>query len=200
ANWSLTVADNVYVWNNYAQKYEQAFLNDDTWGLTDANWKWCYMGADNNPHPCAQTNIFNVTPSTGFYIVNRHGPVNLYLTGEVPTGTNTVGLAGLHMIAYPFPVSQPLATLLSTNDGAKANWSLTVADNIYLWNATSRKYDLFFYNDDTWGLTDANWKWCYMGTDNNPHAATNTIQPGMGFFYKVNGTNFNWNVACPYSF
>jgi hypothetical protein len=199
AHWSAAVADQVWMWNSFAQHYSQAFLNNDGWGDTNVDWKWCYMGLDGNPYPCAQTNLFDLTPATGFFINNKHGDVTLYLTGQAPTSTSTaVGLAGLQMVAYPYPVPQPLATLLTTNDGATANWSTSRADELWLWNTANKNYDTFFLNDDGWGDTNVNWKWCAMGLDGNPYAATNTLQPGMGFFYKAKGSNFNWNVVRPY--
>lgn len=199
AHWSSSVADQVWLWNSYAQKYSQAFLNDDGWGDTNVDWKWCYMGTDGNPYPCAQTNAFDLTPATGFFINNKHGDRVLYLTGLAPTSTTTsVGLAGLQMVAYPYPTPMPLATLLATNDGARAHWSSSQADNIWLWNSATRRYETYFLNDDGWDDSNVDWKWCYMGLDGNPYAATNTIQPGCGFFYKAQGAGFNWNAVRPY--
>jgi hypothetical protein len=199
AHWSSTIADQVWMWNTAGNKYEQAFLNDDGWGDPTVDWKWCYTGADGFPYPCAQTNIFNVTPSKGFFVNNKNRDRTLYLTGQVPTGAVTsVGLAGLQLVAYPYPVPQTMGTMIGTNDGAKAFWSSTVSDEIWLWNTSRHVYEQYFLNDDGWGDPAVDWKWC--GTDVNgfPFAATNTLLPGMSFFYKAKGAGFNWNVTRPY--
>ena len=60
------------------------------------------------------------------------------------------------------------------------------------------KYRQAFLNDDGWGDTNVDWKWCYLDTGGNPHAATNILCPGIGFFYKARGVGFTWQESKPY--
>ena len=118
----------------------------------------------------------------------------------VPTNSvTTVDLTGLQLTAYPYPVAQSLATMLGTNDGARADSRQSpVSDEIWIYNATTHNYDQYFLNDGEWGDPTIDWKWCSSGADGTPVAATNTMQPGMSFFYNAKGAGFDWNVVRPY--
>ena len=195
ANWSDAAADEIYVWTG--SKYEAAFLNDNGWGDTNVNWKWCYMDGG-WPAPCANTSIYDVAVGQGFWIRNRNTDKTLYLVGEVPAAaTNTTQIGGLLMLANPYPVAKNLNDLISTNDGAYANWSDAAADEIYTWNGAG--YDPYFLNDNGWGDTNVNWKWSYMD-GGWPAPATNLIQPAQGFWYNSRAGSFTWDEPKPYSY
>ena len=110
----------------------------------------------------------------------------------------TLELTGLHLVGYPYPVPQSLADMPGTNAGARAYWSRSLSDEIWIWNASAQTYDQYFLNDDGWGNPAVDWKWCGTDASGMPFAATNTLAPGMSFFYKAKGVGFNWNVVRPY--
>lgn len=188
-------ADQVWVWDNAQRKYNMAFLGDASLG-----WQWSFVGADSLPHPCTQTNMFDLLPTVGFFVCNKADARSVFFTGDIPlAATTSVALAGVQMRGHPYPVRQPLVALLSTNDGARAHWSPSQADQLWLWNSASNRFDEFFLADAGWGNTNINWRWCSMGRDGRPYPATNTIvPPGMGYFYKAQGPGFNWQVPKPF--
>ena len=199
AYWSATLADEVWVWNAASNKYEVAYLNNGQWQDSAVDWKWCYTDADGFPYPCSQTNLFNITPTTGFFINNRHADRTVYMSGLVPTGSvTTVQMADLQLLANPYPTAVPLVSMIGTHDGAQAYWSSTIGDEIWIWNTAGQCYDQYFLNNGQWQDDAVNWKWCGTDTNGYPFAATNTLLPGMSFFYKSKGAGFQWNVPRPY--
>ena len=192
---SAAVADQAFVWDGTQRKYSMAFLGDGSLG-----WQWSFVGADSLPHPCIQTNLFNLLPTVGFFVCNKADARSLFFTGDIPAAaTTSVALTGIQLRGQPYPVRQPLASILTTNDGARAHWSALQADQIWLWNSVSNRFDEFFLADAGWGNTNINWRWCSMGRDGRPYPATNTIvSPGMGYFYKAQGPGFNWKAPKPF--
>ncbi|MCX7008821.1 MAG: hypothetical protein NTY53_16515 [Kiritimatiellaeota bacterium] len=192
---SATVADQVWVWDGAQRKYNMAFLGDGSLG-----WQWSFVGADSLPHPCILTNLFNLRPTVGFFVQNKADSRSLFFTGDIPVATVTpVTLTGIQMLGHPYPIRQPLGSILTTNDGAQAHWSAMRADQLWLWNSASNRFDEFFLADASWGDTNINWRWCSMGRDGRPYPATNTVvPPGMGYFYKAQGSGFNWQASKPF--
>ena len=193
---SASAADQAWVWDAAQHKYNMAFLGDGSLG-----WQWSFVGADSLPQPCTQTNTFDLLPTVGFFVCNKAEARSLFFTGDIPAAaTKSVSLTGVQLRGQPYPVRQPLAALLSTNDGARAHWSALQADQLWLWNSASNRFDEFFLADASWGDTNINWRWCSMGRDGHPYPATNTVvPPGMGYFYKAQGPGFNWQAAKPYA-
>ena len=200
ANWSATVADEVLLWTG--ESYSSAFLNDDGWADPNVNWKWCYLDGSGNPQPAAENSAYDVSAGQAFWIRNRHSDKQLYFMGEVPSATSTTipVTEGLVMIANPYPVTKTLDELITTNSGAYANWSATVADEILFWSG--EKYYSAFLNDAGWADPAVNWKWCYLGQDGNPKACADneayTLSPGQGIWYRSRGGAFDWNTVKPY--
>ena len=191
ANWSWQDADEVYLWTG--TNYAAAFLNDATWGSN--SFKWCYMGGG-NPQLCSNSPWFDLSLGEGFWINNKNSDVDLVLAGEVPMApTSMTAMAGLMLLANPYPAAMEINALISTSDGSYANWSWQDADEIYFWDGL--KYTSYFMNDATWGSNA--WIWCYM-SNGNPQVASATLQPGQGFWYNSKGTNFNWFEPKPYAY
>lgn len=211
---SVDAADQILMWNGAG--YSTAFLCNDGWvgeGFPETVNKWCYMAydpvyTDQRPFLCSGTNIFNLWTGKGFWIRNVHANTTLTLVGEVPSiVTNDVEIGtSLTMVAYPYPVEAVLASIISTNDGARSGSSLDSADQIIRWNGSG--YDTYFLCNNGWvgeGFPETDGKWCYMAfdpvyTDNRPFIATNVVvKPGDGFWYRSRGSAFTWPVSKPYS-
>lgn len=192
---TAATADEVFVWDGAQQTYHAAFLGDASLGGL-----WSFMGADNLPHPCTQTNLFDLVPTVGFFVRNTADARSLYFSGDTPLAANTtLGMTNIQLRGQPYPVKQQLSTLLTTSDGARANWSPLKADQVWLWNSAGNRFDEYFLADATWGDASLTGRWCSMGTDGLPHPATNTvIQVGQGYFYKAQGTGFSWQASKPF--
>lgn len=212
---NASTADQILLWTG--TRYSTAFLCDGAWaaeGFPETSNKWCYLANDDvyggdRPYLCSATNAFNVWAGRGFWIRNRHSNTTLTLAGEVPSiGTNDVDIGvSLTMVAYPYPVDQVLATILTTNDGAHATSSLSTADQILIWKGSG--YGTYFLCNDAWaseGFPETAGKWCYMANDDDyggdrPYAATNVVvKPGDGFWYRSRSGAFSWPAKKPYSF
>jgi hypothetical protein len=209
---SLLNSDQIMLWTGAT--YARAFLCDSSWaveGFPEVANKWCYMANDENyggdrPYLCSATNIFNLWTGRGFWVRNRHANTTLTMAGEVPTlGTNDVEIgSSLTMVAYPYPVEKPIATILSTADGAYASGSQLTADQIMVWDGAA--YVRYFLCDSSWGVEgfpETAGKWCYMANDDNyggdrPYVATAMMKPGDGFWYRSRGGAFTWPVTKPY--
>lgn len=169
-------ADNISIWNPVSQAYETYWLK-----TSDSNW---YTSGG-----VKATN--RVTPLQGMFITNRR-PTNqiVVVSGDVPTqnrATNSL-LPGLNLVSYPFSADIDINQSYLTN--GKTGKVAGTADNILIWNPTTRAYEAYWLKSDK--------KWY---TSSGVLASNVRVGAGKGFWY-LNRTNvvFAWVEPRPYTF
>lgn len=169
-------ADNISLWNAVSQRYENCWLK-----LADSNW-YTEAGA-----PATNWLI----PGQGMFVRNRAttGRV-VVVSGDVPEQdrvTNNL-LPGLNMVSYPFSTDIDINNSGLTN-GKSGKTSLS-ADNLLIWNTSTRMYDTY------WLKTDKKWY-----TAGGSLASGVKVGAGVGFWYQNRtNVNFNWEEQRPYTF
>lgn len=179
---SPTVADNVLLYDSFAQGYVTYYLRSHSsigrpeW-ITGSQWA---------------TNVY-IDPGRGYFYRSRLGsPRTNVVAGDVVLAaavTNTVR-PGLQLFAYPFTARTKLSDL-NLKDGIYGT-SPTVADNIMLWNPVSDSYTTYYLRSHSsighpeW-ITGSQW-------------ATNVyVEPGQGFWFRSRSASpYEWVENTPY--
>ncbi len=197
ANWDSSHASVVYLWIDFT--YKAVWLNDGGWSNPDVDYKWCY---DNGGTPVACAGTYDVALGSGFWLKTRGSSTNTLFSGDVVAApTMEVGLSnGLCLIANPYSVGQNLDDMISTNDGAVANWNSSMSDGVYIWN--NGTYLTAWLNDGAWSDPNIDFRWCYDNGGIPVPCVSNDlykIDAGEGFWYKRRGSSTNWIADRPYS-
>jgi len=140
-NNSANSADQIQLFNPSTKVYEQYFLRGD--GVT-----WRKVGTVD-----VSTKV-PVPPGVGVFILKKTGVTDLIATGAVRNNDFARPLVtGLQLTAPGFPVDRsPQSLGMTSTNGWTANNSANSADQIQVYNPTTKAYDQYFLRSDgvTW--------------------------------------------------
>jgi uncharacterized protein (TIGR02597 family) len=170
-NSSSTLADNFLIWNG------SAWL---TYFHNGANWR--RVGSLQN-----QNNAI-IYPDEGMFVVHiGTNPINVAVTGTVPTTTERTDLATSSFIPNRFPVDISLLNLgLHTSPNWTSGATANVADTVSVW--TGSAWLNYFYNGSNWKRTGS------LGSQDGTMISAGTAV----FVSRLNATESTLTQTLPY--
>jgi uncharacterized protein (TIGR02597 family) len=179
-------ADNVLLWNGTA--WDTYFWTGNV-GTPNNIWK-----------RSGNTDRSNVViyPEDGVYVVHKDTVNQAVITimGSVPSTSEQSGIAasGSTFLANRFPTDNTLGGLgLHLLPGWVAGATSSTADSVYVWNTTTRAWDIYFWTG-TIGTPNNIWK-----RSGNTDRSSTPILAGTAVFIAHSGAALNLNQALPYT-
>jgi hypothetical protein len=179
---TLADADNIYIWDAVTDQYETYFLGPDGYWYEPAS-------------PPAKLDAREMKRGTALWLLTR-GDTNVISTvaGQVPMDTPTnmwVRANTFNMVGSSYTADLILNSGFDwLAAGAQGGPTLADADNIYIWNAHTSMYEVYFLGPD------GNW---YEPTSPPSIAVGAKITMGKGAWYLSKAdSDWQWFETKPY--
>lgn len=182
ADTSKSNADEVYLWDKSAQAFSTSIWLCNTSGQ-EGWWQGSTRITDNSVTLLPNEACFVVRKPSSTATINYVGVVpNTKQTLNVKSGDNILGES------FPASVTMNNSGLSSILTSATSSYT---ADNVYLWDYDSQKFNLPIWHSNYPGYE--NW---YRGSDN---ANSVNLEPAKGLMVKNRSTEKNWQRSKPYT-
>ena len=191
-------ADSILLFNDDTQEYgKRYYFYYDAEDEDAYNNKW-YDTADISGEPTTDSLAGGVA---GWYRYRGNSSVQICMAGEVPTNAvyQVTLHPGMNFVANPYPARIALNGNSFTVTGITSGYGADDADSILLFNAGTQEYGKrYYFYYDAEDEEAYNNKWYDTG-DVTGEPTTDTLEPGVGFWYRHRGTSTaTLNFTKPY--